>query len=82
MKPKKPRRKKCPPKCPCICHDGFGGAHPNQDCRNVEDDGFGANPKKHAVGLPATCTCGPIPLDVAWLDHGPGCPLFPATTVF
>lgn len=20
------------PKCPCICHDGHGGAHPNQRC--------------------------------------------------
>lgn len=37
----KKRRKPCPVKCPCLCHDGFGGAHPNQDCRDARDDGFG-----------------------------------------
>lgn len=23
--------------CPCECHDGFGGAHPNEKCRCKED---------------------------------------------
>ncbi len=41
------RRKPCDSKCPCICHDGYGGAHPGQDCRDTTDDGFGANPKAH-----------------------------------
>jgi ribonuclease HI len=25
-------RTNCPPGCPCLCHDGYGGAHPNQRC--------------------------------------------------
>lgn len=30
------RRAPCPVNCPCLCHDGFGGAHPNRDCRATE----------------------------------------------
>ena len=29
-----------------LCHDGFGGAHPGQDCRLSEDDGFGGSGKE------------------------------------
>lgn len=36
--PKQPRirREPCETHCPCICHDGFGGAHPNEDCRDAQ----------------------------------------------
>lgn len=30
----KPKRSNCPISCNCVCHDGFGGAHPNMKCRD------------------------------------------------
>lgn len=31
-------RSNCPPMCPCLCHDDFGGAHPNERCAEAQAD--------------------------------------------
>ena len=31
------RREPCATYCPCLCHDGYGGAHPGVDCRGRDD---------------------------------------------
>lgn len=30
------KRLKCPDMCPCICHDGYGGEHPNKKCEGKQ----------------------------------------------
>jgi hypothetical protein len=31
-------RSNCPTTCPCLCHDEFGGAHPNQRCAEPQEE--------------------------------------------
>ena len=31
--------RRCSTDCPCLCHDGFGGAHPGRRCRDAVASG-------------------------------------------
>jgi hypothetical protein len=31
-------RSNCPTFCPCLCHDGYGGAHHGQRCVEAQED--------------------------------------------